>query len=133
MEQVIRADREERKAERKTDETNLKEMMEGMMNANQAKTNSNLKEMRDEVNSGQAEMKSTVKAILSELGDVNHKMQDLHKVMTNKIERKNTGGITNSRGAPRRTDKEIPGRPSIYQIRLPQRLRFNPRYGTGNL
>jgi hypothetical protein len=51
MKQKIRADPE-----------NLKEMMEEMMNANQAKMNENLKEMREETKSGQVEMKSILNA-----------------------------------------------------------------------
>jgi acetyl/propionyl-CoA carboxylase alpha subunit len=70
-------------ANRKADREDLTEMM----NANQAKMNINLKEMRDEIRSGQAEMKSAVCAIQSELEDINHKTQDLHKELTNKLEK----------------------------------------------
>jgi hypothetical protein len=37
---------------RKADRENLKEIMEVMMNANQAKTKANLKKMREEIKSG---------------------------------------------------------------------------------
>jgi hypothetical protein len=37
-------------------------MMEEMMNANQVKTNANLKAMRDEIKSGKAEIRSMVNA-----------------------------------------------------------------------
>jgi hypothetical protein len=47
------ADREERKAERKADREDLKEMMEEMMNIT-------LKEMRQEIKSGQTEMRSCI-------------------------------------------------------------------------
>jgi hypothetical protein len=38
-----------------------------MMNANQAKTNENLKEMREEIKSGQAKMRSIVNAWIADL------------------------------------------------------------------
>jgi hypothetical protein len=44
-------------------------MMEEMMNANHAKTNANLKEMRDEMKSGQAEIRSTVNAWITDMRD----------------------------------------------------------------
>jgi hypothetical protein len=62
--------------------------MEEMMNANQAKMNANLKEMREKIKFGQTEMKSVVSAMRSELEYVNKKTQDLHKELTDKIERK---------------------------------------------
>jgi hypothetical protein len=50
----------------------FKEIVEEMTDANQAKMNVNLEEMRDEIKSVQVEMKSTVSAIRFELEDVNH-------------------------------------------------------------
>jgi hypothetical protein len=38
-----------------------------MMNANQAKTNVNLKEMRNEIKSGQAEIRSIVNAWIADM------------------------------------------------------------------
>jgi hypothetical protein len=46
---------------------NLKEMMEEMINANQAKMNTNLKEMREEIKSGQANMRSIVNAWIANI------------------------------------------------------------------
>jgi hypothetical protein len=43
--------------------------------------------MSEEIKSGQAEMKPTVSAIQSELEDINHKTQNLHKELTDKIEK----------------------------------------------
>lgn len=50
----------------------FKEIVEEMTDANQAKMNVNLEEMREEIKSVQVEMKSTVSAIRFELEDVNH-------------------------------------------------------------
>jgi hypothetical protein len=41
---------------------------------------------------------------------VTREMQNLHKEVTEKIEKKKTGGITGSRGVPRCEGKEAPGR-----------------------
>jgi hypothetical protein len=54
--------REERKAERKADREDLKEMMEEMMNAN-------LKEMSEEIKSGQVEIRSIVNACIANMRD----------------------------------------------------------------
>jgi hypothetical protein len=42
-------------------------MMEEMMNANQDKTKANLKEMREEIKSGQVEIRSTVNAWIADM------------------------------------------------------------------
>jgi hypothetical protein len=58
MQEKADADREERKADR-----GLLAKLEAKIKANQAKTDINLKEMREEIKSGQAEMRSTVSDI----------------------------------------------------------------------
>jgi hypothetical protein len=55
MQEKIDKIEEDMNANRKADRENLKGMMEGMMNTNQAKTNANLKKMRKEIKFGQAE------------------------------------------------------------------------------
>jgi hypothetical protein len=64
-----KADQEEREAERKAHQDDLQKIMKEMMDANQTKTDDNqegmnvdLKETREEIKSGEAEMKSTVNA-----------------------------------------------------------------------
>jgi hypothetical protein len=61
--------KEDMNANRKAGRVYLKETMEEVMNANQAKMDANLKEMRGEVKSGQAEMRSIVNAWISNMGD----------------------------------------------------------------
>jgi hypothetical protein len=65
-----KADQEKREAERKAHEQNLQKMRKEMMDANQTKTDNNqegmdvdLKETREEIKSGEAEMKFTVNAL----------------------------------------------------------------------
>jgi flagellar basal body-associated protein FliL len=53
-------DQEERKAERKADREDLKEMMEEMMNIK-------LKEMREEIKTGQEEIRSIVNAWIADM------------------------------------------------------------------
>jgi NurA-like 5'-3' nuclease len=55
------------KANKKADRENPKEMMEEMTNANQAKTKTSLKEMREEIKSGQVEMRSIVNAWIANM------------------------------------------------------------------
>jgi hypothetical protein len=56
-------------------------MMEEMMNIK-------LKEMSEGIKSGQEEMTWTVNAFRCGLEDVNHKTQNLHKELSDKIEKK---------------------------------------------
>jgi predicted nucleic acid-binding Zn-ribbon protein len=86
-------------------------MMEEMMNAKHAETNANLKEMIEEIKSGQAKMKSTIGAVWSELEDVNHKIQDLHKELTDKTQKKKNRQ-TELQAVEVSLEKEAPGRPS---------------------
>jgi hypothetical protein len=59
--------KEDMNANRKADRENLQEMMKEMMNDNQAKTSANIKEMREEIKFGQAEMQSIVNAWIANM------------------------------------------------------------------
>jgi hypothetical protein len=61
--------KEEMNADRNADQEDLKEMIEEMMNANKAKMNRYLKKMREEIKSGQVEMRSIVNAWTANLRD----------------------------------------------------------------
>jgi F0F1-type ATP synthase membrane subunit b/b' len=59
--------KEDTNGNRKANREDLREMMEEMMNTNQAKENTNLNELREEITSGQVEMGSILNALIVDM------------------------------------------------------------------
>jgi hypothetical protein len=81
MQDMMNANRENMKAEMKANREETMARLEAKMEIKQAKRDVNLKEMREEIKSGQVERRSTVIAIKEKLEDTIHSIRVWSKEM----------------------------------------------------